>query len=81
MHLFLEAPSFGKCPKCAKPILPHTICGNCGYYKGVEVVNVLEKLTKKERKKREKEMVAKEEAQKQEAKKEGALSWEGLSKK
>jgi len=30
------------------------MCANCGYYKGKEVVNVLAKLDKKERKQREK---------------------------
>jgi len=81
LHLFLERPILVSCPKCGKPILPHTVCSNCGYYKGVEVIDVLKKLTKKEKKKREKEMKIKEEAGKREAKKEGALSWEELSKK
>ena len=66
-----------KCSKCGKPILPHSICWNCGYYKGREIINVLEKLTKKERKKREKEMKAKEKEEKQ-AK---PLSMEELSKR
>ena len=60
MHLFLKMPVLSKCPKCGKPVLPHTICWNCGYYKGEEVVDVLKKLTKKEKKMREKEMKAKE---------------------
>lgn len=55
-----------KCGKCGKPVRAHTVCENCGYYKGVEVINVLEKLTKKERKQREKEMAAKERAEKSE---------------
>lgn len=70
-----------RCFKCGKPVLPHTICANCGYYKGVEIVDVLKKLTKKDRKKKEKELKAKEAAEKKEAKKEGALSWEEMSKK
>jgi len=77
MHIFLEKPKLAKCPKCGKPTLSHTVCPNCGYYKGVEFVNVLEKLDKKERKKREKEMKAKE----KEEKKEKPLSMEELSKK
>jgi large subunit ribosomal protein L32 len=80
-HIFLKTPSFNICPKFGKPILPHAVCFNCGYYKGAEVIDVLKKLTKKERKKKEKELKAKEEAEKREAKKEGALSWEELSKK
>jgi len=77
MHIFLKAPSLSLCPKCGKPILPHTICLNCGYYKGKEVIDVLKKLTKKERKKREKEIKTK----KKEAKKEKPLTLEELSKK
>ena len=76
MHIFLERPSLVFCPKCKKPVLPHTVCQYCGYYKNREVINVLEKLDKKERKRREKEMATKEE--KKEAK---PLTWENLSKK
>ncbi len=32
------------------------VCKNCGYYNGKEVINVLGKLTKKEKKLREKEI-------------------------
>jgi large subunit ribosomal protein L32 len=56
------------CPKCKKPILSHTACRNCGFYKGKEVVNVLAKLTKKEAKSREKEIKAVEKETKAEAK-------------
>jgi large subunit ribosomal protein L32 len=77
MHIFIKAPFLGACPKCGKPVLPHTVCPNCGYYKGREVINVLEKLEKKERKKREKEI----KAQEKEEKKEKPLSMEELSKK
>ena len=81
MHLYLKRPSLSSCPKCGKPVLPHTVCSNCGYYKGNEVIDVLKKLTKKERKKKERELRAREEAEKREAKREGVLSWEELSKK
>jgi large subunit ribosomal protein L32 len=60
MHIFVEAPSITKCPKCKKPVLPHTLCANCGTYRGREVIDVLAKLTKKEKKEREKEMKAQE---------------------
>jgi large subunit ribosomal protein L32 len=26
------------CPHCEQPILPHRVCGNCGFYQGREVV-------------------------------------------
>ena len=76
-HIFLEKPSLSKCPKCGRFVLPHTVCSNCGHYKGREVVDVLKELTKKERKEREKEMKVKE----KEEKKEKPLSFEQLSKK
>jgi large subunit ribosomal protein L32 len=56
MHKYINRVTLSLCPKCAKPILSHTACKNCGYYKGREVVNVLGKLTKKEKKTREKEI-------------------------
>lgn len=27
-----------KCPKCQALIMPHRVCSECGYYKGVEVI-------------------------------------------
>lgn len=60
MHIFIKPPVLFACPKCGKPILSHTACKSCGFYKGEEVVDVLKKLTKKERKQKEKEMAAKE---------------------
>lgn len=74
MHLFIKAPSVVNCKKCGKPVLPHTLCANCGTYKGREVIDVLAKLTKKEKKQREKEM----KVQKKEEKKE--LNPQELSK-
>ena len=55
-NIFIKAPALIKCPKCGKPVLPHTICGYCGYYKGKEFVNVMAKLEKKEQKRRQKEI-------------------------
>ena len=56
MHLFITKAALTLCPKCKKPVLPHTACKNCGYYKGVEFINVLADLTKKEKKIKEKEI-------------------------
>jgi len=30
--------SLNECPHCHQPRIPHRVCGNCGYYKGREVV-------------------------------------------
>ena len=36
----LKTYATSKCPNCGEPKLPHRICGNCGYYKGKEVISV-----------------------------------------
>jgi len=83
MHIFLEKPTLTKCSKCGHFILPHTICQFCGYYKGREVIDVLARLTKKEKKRREKEIKTKEKEEKETAKdsKEKPLNLKELSKK
>ena len=80
MHIFIKHSHLAVCPKCGKPVLSHTACFNCGYYKGVEIIDVLKKLTKKERKKREKEMAAKGTEEKEKAKAK-PLTLEELSKR
>lgn len=79
-NLFLRATSLTVCPKCGKPVLPHTACFNCGYYKGAEVIDVLKKLTKREKKQKQKEIAA-QKTEKGEAPEKKSLSWEELSKK
>jgi len=56
IHIFLKKPNLVSCLNCGKLILTHTVCQNCGYYKGREIIDVLKKLTKKEKKEREKEL-------------------------
>ncbi len=74
-HHALKARIFGVCAKCSQPVLPHIACPNCGTYKGQEVIDVLKKLTKRERKLKEKEL----EAQEKETVKTGSM--EELSRK
>ena len=76
-HHALKKQAIFLCPKCKAEILPHTLCENCGTYSGKELIDVMAKLTKKERKKKEKEMA---EAQKEQAAQK-PLTMEGLSKK
>lgn len=56
MHLYIKALKLTRCPKCSKVVLPHTLCENCGTYRGREMVDVLAKLNKKERKIKRKEL-------------------------
>lgn len=41
------------CSNCGAPVLPHTICRNCGFYKGKEVINMTKRKEKKEKKQSE----------------------------
>lgn len=77
-HHALVSLKFGTCAHCGKELLPHIMCQNCGYYRGRQVVNVLAKLDKKERKKRERELHKHEEEQ---AEKGETLNAEELSHK
>lgn len=55
-HHALKASAFSACGKCGTAIRPHTVCENCGTYRGRMVIDVLAKLGKKERKKKEEEL-------------------------
>lgn len=63
MHKHINPVVLNVCPRCKKPVLSHTVCKNCGYYKGSEVINVLAKLSKKEKKLKEKEIKQAEKTQ------------------
>ncbi|MCL5970192.1 MAG: 50S ribosomal protein L32 [Patescibacteria group bacterium] len=43
------------CSNCQNPVLPHTICKNCGFYKGKGVIDVNKKKKAKEKKEKESE--------------------------
>ncbi len=60
-HHALKQARLSKCPKCGEEVLAHTVCQNCGTYNGREVVDVLKKMEKKERKAKEKELKKQEE--------------------
>ncbi len=57
-HLALEKTLLAVCAKCNKAVLSHRVCAYCGFYDGKEVIDVMAKLTKKEKKNREKEEAA-----------------------
>lgn len=35
----LAIPNAVICPNCNNMMIPHSVCGNCGFYKGREVIN------------------------------------------
>ena len=41
-HDRLTTPNLSVCPQCHQSKLPHRVCLHCGYYKGVEVIEVAE---------------------------------------
>ena len=77
-HHALKATPAVNCGHCGQAKLSHRICENCGYYAGRQVIDVLAKLDKKERRKKEKELHEHEEEQ---AEKGGTLNAEELSHK
>jgi large subunit ribosomal protein L32 len=39
-HHHIDPTQVRYCPRCEQPILPHRVCGNCGHYRGREVVAI-----------------------------------------
>lgn len=37
-HLALTPRGKSNCANCGEVILPHTVCGSCGHYKGKQVM-------------------------------------------
>ena len=36
----LAKPARSLCPNCGAAKLPHTVCGNCGWYRGRQAIEV-----------------------------------------
>ncbi|KXB08448.1 hypothetical protein AKJ56_01290 [candidate division MSBL1 archaeon SCGC-AAA382N08] len=66
-HIKVEEKELTECSQCGAAVRPHTVCSNCGYYRGEQVV-------KQEPAEGEAEPAEEEEEQKE------GLSWEGLSR-
>lgn len=47
-HDTLKITSFSTCAQCKAQILPHRICGYCGYYNGKQALTIKAKKDKKE---------------------------------
>jgi large subunit ribosomal protein L32 len=37
-HHAMTAPGKSRCKQCGQPTLPHTVCDNCGHYKGEMII-------------------------------------------
>lgn len=57
-HLRMKKAGLVICQKCGAKNLSYSICSNCGVYKGRQVVDVMAKLSKREKKEKEKEMAS-----------------------
>ena len=49
-HHALSSVQMSKCSHCGVLHMPHRMCAKCGYYNGRQVVDVLAKSAKKEKK-------------------------------
>jgi large subunit ribosomal protein L32 len=49
-HHALKSARFVACDHCKAPKRPHTVCAECGFYRGVQVVNMVAKAEKKQKK-------------------------------
>ena len=37
-HHFIRPKGVQYCPRCNEPVLPHRVCGQCGFYQGRDAV-------------------------------------------
>ncbi|OHA48248.1 MAG: hypothetical protein A2682_00220 [Candidatus Terrybacteria bacterium RIFCSPHIGHO2_01_FULL_58_15] len=54
-HHALTASALVSCSHCRRFIAPHRMCPHCGYYGNRQVIDVLAKLSRRERKQHERE--------------------------
>ncbi len=41
-HQRMRVPAITECPHCHEPKLPHRACPHCGYYNGMEIIEIKE---------------------------------------
>ncbi|MFH0853377.1 MAG: 50S ribosomal protein L32 [bacterium] len=61
-HFALGLKQLTVCSHCKKPVLPHKVCTNCGYYRGRQVLKIKTALDKKSKKEEKKKARQEEEA-------------------
>jgi large subunit ribosomal protein L32 len=40
INMKLKTPQLTECSSCGNLVKPHRVCPNCGFYKGVQVIEV-----------------------------------------
>ncbi len=58
-HHALKDTNFAKCENCGVLKRRHTVCANCGYYRGKKVLDLVKKTEKKQKKEKAKKAAAK----------------------
>jgi len=49
-HHALKGIAFAKCDNCQAPKKRHTVCSSCGFYRGKQVLDLVKKTEKKQKK-------------------------------
>ncbi|MEK7505795.1 MAG: 50S ribosomal protein L32 [Patescibacteria group bacterium] len=57
-HHALRALNLSKCASCGALLRSHTMCASCGKYRGISVINVADKTTKRHAKRAQKREAA-----------------------
>ncbi|MCX6809448.1 MAG: 50S ribosomal protein L32 [Candidatus Berkelbacteria bacterium] len=48
-HDALQKKSYSVCSNCKQSVVPHRICQNCGYFKGVKIVKLKDEKIKEKK--------------------------------
>lgn len=57
-HHALKQVKFAVCSNCKAPTKGHTVCTNCGFYRGMKVIDLVKKAEKKQKKAKAKQAAA-----------------------
>ncbi len=56
----IEIKALGVCGNCTMPVVPHAVCKNCGYYRGIKITRTrIERGLKRDEVRKAKELRAK----------------------
>ena len=55
-HHALGVPGLRPCPNCGAKGISHRVCRECGFYKGIQIIQVIKKVSRKKQRKKEVEV-------------------------